>query len=534
VQTPFTIPRIIHFIWAGGQKLLPSDSAKIILQWARNNPRFHIYLWVDYRTAPPDIHLERLYQEQFIHLAEVTSLDPALVRQNLRIKDIEAEQVVDECSRYEISRLRPNYGASSDLLRYRILHQFGGAYFDSDVSPGQINLESISEQQAGHCLYVDDNSQNSGRIGNDAFICTQYNPIMKAIYDRAIANYFIPPAVERREPLEEKGAEQEELLWYNEAQIITYYFDEEPSVGTESYTVLATIERTGPACVRSVLEEYKLLPSSEGTPLIRMDRLTAPMPNTRNWIGKKLSTMLAERQILEIVQDNMRFEIIHFKLLRLDDHIRNLIELFPHKTDEMIRYVLSKAEELLANKQYKRELVSIQLTYQFPDSIQFCERLYLLSKVFALPTFARMTGNSSSYLAIVPAKLCEPFMLKFLEGTKLNPDEMIAFCNGCTKFLEHVCRESELLLHHIDLISVAQQDGMLKYLQHIQKELGALLEQKILQVPHIAQLLPEILRDTMNQHCRQLTELIAGINASKAPEPPEATNSCCKPRCSAM
>jgi mannosyltransferase OCH1-like enzyme len=78
--------------------------------------------------------------------------------------------------RYEIDRLRPNYGASSDLLRYLILYSFGGAYFDSDVAPGTKRLEtseSFLKDFDNPIIYINKNSQNTKEIGNDAFIQLQ-------------------------------------------------------------------------------------------------------------------------------------------------------------------------------------------------------------------------------------------------------------------------------------------------------------------------------------------------------------------------
>ncbi len=45
------IPKIIHFIWAGGVKALPNDSEEVIAEWAVENDQYDIYLWLDTLTS---------------------------------------------------------------------------------------------------------------------------------------------------------------------------------------------------------------------------------------------------------------------------------------------------------------------------------------------------------------------------------------------------------------------------------------------------------------------------------------------------
>src|SRR5262249_37384263 len=71
---------------------------------------FAVRIWIDERTDPG-------------------------VRYDVLVRDI-AEVETPEV-RYELDGLWPNHGASSDILRYEILHREGGAYLDClDVFPG--------------------------------------------------------------------------------------------------------------------------------------------------------------------------------------------------------------------------------------------------------------------------------------------------------------------------------------------------------------------------------------------------------------
>lgn len=186
------IPKIIHFIWAGGTRYMPVKNMEVVKQWKEANPEFAVYIWID------DKENDVIFLQQVEHYAQFFSEDDTLngidacseylKDHKIELKDITEESVVDKYSRYEIDRLRPNYGASSDLLRYSILYKFGGAYFDSDVVVGSTKLIDTSifdENFREHCLYIDGNSQGSGAVGNDTFICTKKNSLMQKIYEQA-------------------------------------------------------------------------------------------------------------------------------------------------------------------------------------------------------------------------------------------------------------------------------------------------------------------------------------------------------------
>lgn len=115
------IPKIIHFIWAGGQKLLPKENLLNIVKWKRMNWDFQVILWVDSTsTSQLELKYQRLYldiqnnmpNEAWLSLAEM-----------LTFRDISKlhNSLIYSVVRYEIDRFNPNYGVSSDLLRYAIL-----------------------------------------------------------------------------------------------------------------------------------------------------------------------------------------------------------------------------------------------------------------------------------------------------------------------------------------------------------------------------------------------------------------------------
>lgn len=50
-EKPYKIPKLIHFVWAGGKKLMDGDKEiSNVTQWCKSNSTCEIILWVDSRT----------------------------------------------------------------------------------------------------------------------------------------------------------------------------------------------------------------------------------------------------------------------------------------------------------------------------------------------------------------------------------------------------------------------------------------------------------------------------------------------------
>ncbi|CAM4446268.1 MAG: Subversion of eukaryotic traffic protein A [Legionellaceae bacterium] len=145
----FTIPKIIHFIWAGGNKLLPFDHIENIINWGEKNKGWKILLWIDKNSYQGQIDIFLAYKDLFKKVSTVgitfhqTLEETPSNNISIYILDITEQEVVDENIRYEIDKFSPNYGASSDLLRYKILYEYVGAYFDGDIIPGETSLNEI-------------------------------------------------------------------------------------------------------------------------------------------------------------------------------------------------------------------------------------------------------------------------------------------------------------------------------------------------------------------------------------------------------
>lgn len=120
-ETP-GIPKVLNYIWLGGQ--LPKVNRENIATNARimNEAGGMTVLWTDQEEIGRD-------QERFF-------LDNHILVIN--VKDVFGNRDSMELFthfRSSLSKIPPNYGEASDLLRYEILDRFGGYYFDCDVPP---------------------------------------------------------------------------------------------------------------------------------------------------------------------------------------------------------------------------------------------------------------------------------------------------------------------------------------------------------------------------------------------------------------
>lgn len=197
------IPKEIHFIWAGGEKIMPDDAIKNVLAWSQINPEFNIKIWVDVQTDPSCFAKYQHVLDQ--HLGSAT--------QNISIADITEQGVSTPEIRYELDHLCPNYGASSDMLRYEILFKFGGMYADcKDVYPNPnqpLHAIQFPEHDPDEGLNVFDTDLSEPRIllhitphsylghgkeahGTEAIICTPGHPIMKGLSVSARNAYHHP------------------------------------------------------------------------------------------------------------------------------------------------------------------------------------------------------------------------------------------------------------------------------------------------------------------------------------------------------
>lgn len=139
------IPNKIHFIWLGGA--LPDKYKYKIIKLADVAQRsgFEITLWTDdptkqkksiegnihYITSTTSAHATKSLMFANLKIRHINELIPVMEKDFL-YKDSELIKKFSYCVNRELVGFK-NYAAASDLLRYEILRQEGGYYFDTDI-----------------------------------------------------------------------------------------------------------------------------------------------------------------------------------------------------------------------------------------------------------------------------------------------------------------------------------------------------------------------------------------------------------------
>lgn len=384
------IPKIIHFIWAGGVRLMPQRNITTLLNWCRANQdaehsesSFKVWLWVDRETTPnlADYRNADLYPELCAYLS----------REQVEIHDI-SEVLTDRdsasarCIRYEIERLRPNYGASSDLLRYQILFKFGGAYFDSDVDSGETSLIAsdipFGEELPQHVLYVDYNSQNQGQIGNDAFFCTAGNPLINSICDIAVQNHTRGP--HDTSFFNQGYGEMRRVYEYDEA----YYIEK------------STPFQTGTAPVTQLCSS---LPGDFVRP-IPLELRHPQLENQRYWVNRPFQDGYGNlHDTIAMAIRCMDFEVREMGFLRLDGYIYNVVEIHTSAergsiVDEFLK-ALNSSTEAMTFAPLSRGVIA-QLTGRYPETEEFYRsHMLTIPGVFFQPDDTPSFNFEAFYLA---------------------------------------------------------------------------------------------------------------------------------------
>ncbi len=333
---------IIHFIWVG-DKPMPADSIPCVKGWRELNPTAEIWVWIDGETIPREVL--SLYQDKpaseggFRDIGGVVFKDIAEIREVIEtthpdVKVPFAKQLRDlwELAAYECRRLRPNYGASSDILRYLILYFYSrsrgaewSAYFDHDVEPGKAPIELTFERSVATLLFFHPNSQTSGQSGNDAFVCREdHHFIMKCILEEVWRNYTDKYPLN---PLSRMGV---------------YLSDEQKE------RIDSTIVRTGPMAVCDVMWKLYRTEGKERLPGWDLDDFKADedecygyrapkswsipvevCPGSENkaaWLGVAArGTGDRERAIVAACR-SIQVEAHLMGVLRLDDHVDDCVE----------------------------------------------------------------------------------------------------------------------------------------------------------------------------------------------------------------
>lgn len=154
------LPKIVHIIWVGTQQPMSTEKLLVVKKWSDKlhaYPDFKVRLWVDLKSSTKKSLDEIIdcYRKNGLSAENIEFVDISL------LGSINHEcSIAYECARHEIDRMESNFGNASDILRYIILSQLGGAYFDIDIEPHDIDsFVKIFKDYERPVLYVGTDSQ---------------------------------------------------------------------------------------------------------------------------------------------------------------------------------------------------------------------------------------------------------------------------------------------------------------------------------------------------------------------------------------
>lgn len=192
-------PAIIHFIWIGGK--IPAPYILTIKKLAAVAKRsgFTINLWVDdplnyHKTAvQEDVTIANLHIRLIHELLENMQQDPLYQEQDYLKRFL--SYINREMTGYK------NLASASDFLRYEILRQFGGYYFDCDLEfiledssvliPDELPL-GIKVKAGFLTRKTDDHSlriRNKGPANNDMIVALPQHPLLVKMIKECLKIY---------------------------------------------------------------------------------------------------------------------------------------------------------------------------------------------------------------------------------------------------------------------------------------------------------------------------------------------------------
>ena len=251
-----------------------------------------------------------------------------------------------------------------------MLYQYGGAYFDTDVSPGNNTLDDlIPSKFERHILYVEHLTQTPNpsteelavfslkHLGNDAFITTRNNPLILSILNSIRVSYC--------------------------CQYQTPNSEDQVSRAFAARNIRdITIGTTGPVAVRRVIDaaNKKFSGSSQewliNDVILRRVRnkrvkVTSPQINTINWLNAVPNVFLTEDLAINAITRNAVFEIRHFRIFRFEDYVDTILAVQGNIKENRTIHAIQAVYALFKEKKQSFQIQFIQITgkYELPSNL---------------------------------------------------------------------------------------------------------------------------------------------------------------------
>ena len=358
-----TTPKIVHFVWVGSMKTIPKARLKLVERWIAflKSKGFKYYFWID----PLGTNQEQpeMLPKQEVMLTQA-GIEKEAIKDIAEIKNEISMQII----RYEIDKLRPNYGTASDLIRYEILKKYGGVYLDSDIDlPDDLDSTLYGEdafwQKEGRTSFY------RGGGANDIIISPPNSDALQKIISYVQANYRTSQ-YDPKTPKYLFGA-----TIYAKTILQAYASD------TKSYIIGSTLHRTGTDFLNLTLEEDKEL---KGKVEKNIDELKIRKKLTKSatdWIGVGIKKCEDINLAISLIMKSIDFEVRNFGILRLKEHFNYLnaqIGINIENREESQKIFFCELEKLFAK--IKENIKVVQ--YDFDNEIikMFCDKNKIFNK----------------------------------------------------------------------------------------------------------------------------------------------------------
>lgn len=396
------IPKYIHFIWAGGKKLMPKENRSTVAEWSAKNKNFTTYLWVYSETTP---NLDEFkgcsaFKDTSIKFKDIKELTKLIEK----IEDIKVKKLCQQIYNiiiYELKKAITNYGMTSDLLRYLILFLMGGAYFDSDInSKESLDQGKFFEERDNPVVYFTYGQEIGCKfIGNDGVFSTQKHPFWPKLFQLCLFdyqnnlhinpdNYGYGTLCFSQKDIEKDNFEQ----YFSEG-----HANELPILRTKAFHGLSrredrkhikceTICVTGPEQLRKakyLFENKDLLEILDQT--VTQEYFFPYVFNTRLWLNLKPKTVDNQKEALALVKNSIYFEAYTLGILQFDIHIEDVKKILKEseiEVDEKI--IFDEILKIISSSDFKKNIKNINSVNMITKYKEFYQ--YIINNFSALPS----------------------------------------------------------------------------------------------------------------------------------------------------
>jgi hypothetical protein len=103
---------------------------------------------------------------------------------------------------------------------------------------------------------------------------------------------------------------------------------------------------------------------------LQQSYLLSKIPNDRNWINVPVKRFTSLEKALDVVCDTILFEAVEMRMLRIDDHIYNLVEACSCTVEDAANNLLLRLANMALNHE---EIDCYQITFFYEETLRFLQ-----------------------------------------------------------------------------------------------------------------------------------------------------------------